>query len=77
MTCIVFTFLIAVALCSSSWAADEETIEAKDAAQHVGETLVVHGTIADVHQFKGGSIVLNINQTFTTFHIIEKHLLIL
>jgi DNA/RNA endonuclease YhcR with UshA esterase domain len=59
MKCIVFTFFIAVALCSSSLAADEASIDAKDAAQHVGETVVVTGTIADVHQFKGGSIVLN------------------
>ena len=53
-------------------ATDELTIEAADAAQRVGETLVVHGTVAEVHQFKGGSIVLNLgakypNQVFVVF----------
>ena len=48
-----------MALCSSSLAADEITIDAKDAAQYVGQTVVVSGTVADVHQFKGGSILLD------------------
>ena len=48
-----------VALCSSSLATDEKTIEVKDAAHYVGQTVVVHGTVVDVHQFKGGSIVLD------------------
>jgi hypothetical protein len=55
----LLTVLAAIALCSSALAADELTIEASQAAQYVGQTVVVHGTIADVHQFKGGSIVLN------------------
>jgi hypothetical protein len=48
------TILATIALSSSSLATDELTIEAQDAAQHVGETVVVTGTIAEVHQFKGG-----------------------
>jgi hypothetical protein len=68
----VLTILTTIALCSSSLATDELTIDAKDAAQHVGETLVVHGIVADVHQFKGGSIVLNFgakypNQVFEVY----------
>jgi hypothetical protein len=59
MKYLVLIFLVTVALTTSSLAADELTIQAKDATQHVGETVVVTGTIADVHQFKGGSIVLN------------------
>ena len=51
--------LLLIALCSSSLAADEITIDAKYAAQHVGESVVVHGTVAEVHQFKGGSIALD------------------
>ena len=51
--------LLLIALCSSSLAADEITIDAKYAAQHVGESVVVHGTVAEVHQFKGGSISLD------------------
>jgi hypothetical protein len=56
-----------IVLCISSLAADEKTIDAKDAAQHAGETVVVTGTIAEAHQFKGGSSVLNCdnrNQVF-------------
>ena len=61
---LLLTILTFIALCSSSLAAtDEKTIDAKDAANHVGETLVVTGTIAEVHQFKGGSIVLNFGAT--------------
>jgi hypothetical protein len=57
---ILLTILTTIALCSSSLAtADEKTIQAADAAQHVGETVVVSGTVADVHQFRGGSVVLN------------------
>ena len=72
MKLLLLTILATVALCSSSLAADEKTIDAKDAAQHVGETVVVTGTIADVHQFKGGSVVLNFgakypNQVFVVF----------
>ena len=56
---LLLSILTIVALCSSSLAADEKTIEAKDAAQYVGQDVVVSGTVADVHQFKGGSIVLD------------------
>ena len=64
--------LTVAALSVTSWATDEKTIEAAGAAQHVGETLVVHGIIADVHQFKGGSVVLDFgskypHQTFAVF----------
>ncbi len=52
--------LVTIALCLSSWAStNEPPIEANDAAQHVGETVVVTGTIAEVHQFKGGNIALD------------------
>jgi hypothetical protein len=60
----LLTILATVTLATSSLAADEITIEAKDAAQHVGETLVVHGTVADVHQFEGGSIVLDFGEKY-------------
>ena len=57
----LLAILAIVALRLSSLATtDEKTIEAKDTAQHVGETVVAHGTIAEVNQFKGGSIVLNL-----------------
>ena len=56
---LLLSILTIIALCSSSLAADEITIDAKYAAQHVGETLVVTGTVAEVHQFKGGSISLD------------------
>ena len=60
--------LLLIALCSSSWAtADEPSIHAKDAAQHVGETVVVSGTIAEVHQFNGGSIVLNFGAKYRKY----------
>jgi len=49
----------AIALCSSSLATDEPTIQAADAAQHVGGTVVVHGTVVEVYPFKGGSIALD------------------
>jgi hypothetical protein len=52
-------FLLLIALCSSCLAADELTIEAQDASKHVGEAVVVHGTVAEVHTFKGGSIALD------------------
>jgi DNA/RNA endonuclease YhcR with UshA esterase domain len=61
---LLLTLLAAVAICSSSLGFDEKTIEAKDSAQHVGETVVVTGTVADVHQFKGGSIVLNFGAAY-------------
>ncbi len=61
----LLSILATIALCSSSLAADEASIDAKDAAQHLGETVVVHGTIADVHQFKGGSIVLNFGEKYS------------
>ena len=72
MKSLLLTILAAIALCSSSLAADEKTIEASKAAQYVGQAVVVHGTVADVHQFKGGSIVLNFgaaypNQIFVVF----------
>jgi len=51
--------LTTVALCTSSWSKDEKVIEAAQTAQYVGQAVVVHGTVADVHQFKGGSIVLD------------------
>ena len=34
------------------------------AVEMATETLVVSGTIADVHQFKGGSIVLNFAEKY-------------
>ena len=55
---LLLSILTIIALCSSSLA-DEITIDAKYAAQHVGESVVVHGTVAEVHQFKGGSISLD------------------
>jgi hypothetical protein len=58
MKSLLSLFLI-LALCSSCLAADDLTIDAKDAAQHVGEAVVVHGTVAEVHTFKGGSIALD------------------
>jgi len=45
---LLLLFLATIALATSSLAADETSIEAKDATQHVGETVVVSGTIADV-----------------------------
>ena len=60
---LLLTILATITLAASSLAADELSIQAKDADQHVGETLVVTGTIAEVHQFKGGSIVLNFGAT--------------
>jgi hypothetical protein len=63
----LLSILAAIALCSSSLAADEKTFDAKDAAQHVGETVVVSGTISDVHQFKGGSIALDFGDTNQVF----------
>ena len=48
---LLFSILVTVTLTSSSLAADEPTIEASAVAQHVGETVVVHGTVAEVHQF--------------------------
>jgi hypothetical protein len=61
---LLLSILTTIALCSSSWTTDEKTIDARDAAQHIGETVVVSGTIADVHQFKGGSIVLNFGAAY-------------
>jgi hypothetical protein len=77
MNPLLLNILASIALCSSSLATDEITIQAKDAAQHVGETLVVHGTVADVHQFKGGSIVLDFgakypNHVFPIYVILAK-----
>ena len=61
---LLLSILTTIALVSSSLAADEKAIDAKDAAQHVGDTVVVHGIIADAHQFKGGSIVLNFGEKY-------------
>ena len=58
------TILATITLATSSLAADELSIQAKDAAQHVGETVVVTGTIAEVHQFKGGSIALDFDAKY-------------
>lgn len=55
----LLSLLAIIALCSSCLAANEPTIEVQDAAKHVGETVVVHGTVAEVHTFKGGSIALD------------------
>jgi hypothetical protein len=66
----LFLFLATIALCISSHAVDEKTIDAKDAAQHVGETMVVTGTIADVQLMEDGGITLefgNPNQVFVVF----------
>ena len=62
---LLLTILTFIALCSSSLAAtDEKTIDAKDAANHVGETVVVTGTVVEVHQFKGGSIALDFDSKY-------------
>ncbi len=61
---LLLSLLAAIALCSSSLAADERSIEAFQAAQYVGQTVVVHGTVADVHQFKGGSVVLDFGEKY-------------
>jgi len=50
--------LMAITLCSSSFAVGEKTIESKDTAQHVGETAVVTGTIAEVRHCESGDIIL-------------------
>ena len=68
----LLTILASIAMVTSSLATDERSIDAKDAAQHVGETVVVSGTVVEVHDFKGGSIVLNFgakypNQIFVVF----------
>jgi len=55
---LLIPFLLVLALCTTSLAKDEKNIQAKDAAQYVGQEVVVSGTIADIHQFKGGSIVI-------------------
>jgi len=60
---LLLALLLPIVLCSSSLATDEE-IEASQAAQYVGQAVVVHGTVADVHQFKGGSIVLNFGAAY-------------
>ena len=44
------SILSIVALCSSSLATDEKTIEAAQAAQYVGQTVVVH--VIDAHPLK-------------------------
>jgi hypothetical protein len=64
MKSLLVSILAAVSLATSSLAADEINIQAKDAAQYIGETVVVSGTIADVNQFKGGSIVLNFDKPY-------------
>ena len=68
----LLTILVSIAMVTSSLATDERSIDAKDAAQHVGETVVVSGTVVEAHDFKGGSIVLNFgakypNQIFVVF----------
>ena len=61
---LLLSILTIIALCSSSLATDEPTIEASAAAQHVGETVVLHGIVADVHQFNGGSVVLDLGSKY-------------
>jgi hypothetical protein len=68
MNSLLLPILLVLALCSSSSATDEKSIEAKDAAQCVGQTVVVHGTVAEVHQLTGGGIVLD----FTKKQIIKN-----
>ena len=70
---LLLTLLPTLTLCSSSLAADELTIQARDAAQHVGETVVVTGTIAEVHEFKGGSIALDFGATYLN-EVFEVHI---
>jgi len=50
---------------SSPIVVDEKTIGSKDAAQHVGETVV----IAEVHQFKGESIALDFGNPNELFEV--------
>lgn len=65
MKSILLTILACLTIVTTSLAKDEKTIEAKDAAQYVGQEVVVSGTIADVHQFKGGSIILNFGAKYS------------
>ena len=73
------TNLVCFAFVTASLATIEKTIEAKEAAQHVGETVVVTGTIAEVQLMKNGSITLEFdapypNQSFSAY--IPKELVV-
>jgi len=39
---LLLALFLPIVLCSSSWATDEKTIEASQAAQYVGVSVVVH-----------------------------------
>src|ERR1041384_2274141 len=41
-----------------------EPIPDADAAKHVGETVELRGTVADVHVFESGQVVLNLGAKF-------------
>jgi hypothetical protein len=68
----LLALLVALVFCGSVFADSTQVIQAARAAQHVGETVTVKGTVAEVHPFKGGSVVLDIgarypNQVFQIY----------